>query len=90
MIKSSIIFGGACKTKVQMKDAHKTSTGKNYQIMTVSLLMEQYGVGCLTASFYLKKETGPGSETPFSQRAAKMNNIKAKLITFGMSYSRMK
>jgi len=52
--------------------------------------MEQDGVGCLTASLYLKKKTGPGSETPFSQRAAKKNNIKVKLITFGMSYSRLK
>jgi len=51
--------------------------------------MEQDGVGCLTASFYLKKEIEPGSENPFSQRDAKMNNIKVKLITFGMSYSRL-
>jgi hypothetical protein len=94
MIKSSIIFSGAYKTKFEMKDAHKTSTGgkKNCQItrMTVSVLMEQDEVGCLTTSFYLKKETGPGYENPFSQRAAKTNNIKVKLITFGMLYSGIK
>ena len=28
MIKSTIIFGGACKTKVEMKEAHKTSPEK--------------------------------------------------------------
>lgn len=56
----------------------------------MSVLMEQDGVECLTASFYLKKETGPDSENPCSQRAAKKNNIKVKLITFGMSYSRLK
>jgi hypothetical protein len=90
MIKSSIIFGGACKTKVEMKEAHKMPPEKNCQIVTVPVLMEQDGVGCLIASFYLKKKTGPGSKNAFSQRAAKKNNIKVKLITFGMSYSRLK
>jgi hypothetical protein len=28
IIKSSTIYGGTCKTKVAMKDAHKRSTGK--------------------------------------------------------------
>jgi hypothetical protein len=41
-------------------------------------------------SFYLKEETGPGSENLFSQKAGKMNNIKEKLITFGMSCPRLK
>jgi hypothetical protein len=41
-------------------------------------------------SFYLKEKTGPGSEKLFSQKVGKMNNIKAKLMTFGMSCPRLK
>ena len=78
MIKSCIIFGGACETKVEMKDAQKRQP-ESCHIMTVSVLTGQDGVGYFTSSVYLKKETGADSENPLSQKAAKKGQYQNKI-----------
>jgi hypothetical protein len=41
--------------------------------------MEQDGVGCLAASFYLKKETEPGSENSFFSKSCENEQYQSKI-----------